>query len=151
MLLEDYHVLDATEELTPWRQTGTPETAQAPQWMRHKTLPSLPMTDLFFGERIEIENAKYIKIGGCVADITRLTALADSDQINSLTWLLENLLGEKETEQTELRDRCQAAAGSLLSDTFDTVLASRTHQYELWLEEVRGLDLLMAACRLRGC
>lgn len=69
------------------------------------------MTDLFFGERIEIENAKYIKIGGCVADITRLTALADSDQINSLTWLLENLLGEKETEQTELRDRCQAAAG----------------------------------------
>nr|WP_300678376.1 P-loop domain-containing protein [uncultured Acetatifactor sp.] len=151
LLLEDYHVLDATEELTPWRQTGTPETAQAPQWMRHKTLPSLPMTDLFFGERIEIENAKYIKIGGCVADITRLTALADSDQINSLTWLLENLLGEKETEQTELRDRCQAAAGSLLSDTFDTVLASRTHQYELWLEEVRGLDLLMAACRLRGC
>jgi len=173
LLLEDFRVLDATEECLAWRQTkqqggedGSEKTqaergivkeeglqsqaAGRAAWMTHKVLPSLQVPDLFFGERIEIENAKYIRLGNCVADITRLTALSDGDQQNSLTWLLEKLLSEQGKEQEELWERCAHAAESLLEDSFDTVHASKVHNYEMWLEQVRGLDLMMAACRLRG-
>ncbi len=165
LLLEDFEATDATKECLSWKreeqECHTQEeqaaeerlrgTGGAACWMRHKALPALQVPELFYGERIEIENAKYIRLGNCVTDITRLTALADGDQINSLTWLLEKLLSETGKEQTELRERCFQAAEGLLADSFDTVHASRTHNYELWLEQVRGLDLLMAACRLRKC
>ncbi len=101
------------------------------------------------GQCIRIENARYLKIGGFTADITRLTALTENGQPGSLTWLLEKLLFAEGDGDTDLRTRCESLMKSLFSASMDTVLASRTHRYELQLEQIRSLDLLMAAFRLR--
>ena len=118
-----------------------------------KTIRHLPWAGggnaLIPGQCIQIENARYLKIGGFTADITRLTALTENGQPGSLTWLLEKLLFSEGDSDTDLRTRCEALVKSLFSASMDTVLASRTHQYELQLEQVRSLDLLMAAFRLR--
>lgn len=150
LLLEDYMVSDRTEEVLGCREEPSEPTDGTHTWMEGKLLPRAAEGFAFSGgECVQIENARYIRIGCYVADITRLTAMEDADQINSLTWLLEKLLTEEGRENVDLNERCRAAAGALLSDTADTVLASGAHDYELRLEQVRGLDLLMAACRLR--
>lgn len=125
-------------------------TAGTHSWMRNRQLPYTGDNGtLTPGQCIQIENARYLKIGSLTADITRLTALTENGQPGSLTWLLEKLLSTENGENTDLRIQCESAAETLFSDSMDTVLSSRTHRYELWLEQVRGLDLLMAACRLR--
>ncbi len=119
-------------------------------WMHRKVLPlSGESTDFSCGQCVQIEHARYLKIGGFTADITRLTALTESAQAGSLIWLLEKLLSREYSRNADLRDICEAAAETLFHDSLDTVPASRAHQYELWLEQIRSLDLILAACRLR--
>lgn len=127
----------------------------APETESHSwtTIRHLPCTGggntLIPGQCIQIENARYLKIGGFTADITRLTALTENGQPGSLTWLLEKLLFSEDDADTDLQTRCEALVKSLFSASMDTVLSSRTHRYELQLEQIRSLDLLMAAFRLR--
>lgn len=142
------------ESDTRTQQTGqfaqnTPETGTH-SWTTSRHLPYAGEgSTLIPGQCIQIENARYLKIGGFTADITRLTALTEKGQPGSLTWLLEKLLFTEGQGDTDLRARCEALAETLFSDSRDTVLSSRTHRYELCLEQVRSLDLLMAAFRLR--
>lgn len=82
-------------------------------------------------------------------DVTRLTALGDEGQINTLAWLLEQLLWRSWPEGEDLNVCCRQLIQNLFEDSVDVVLASSSHGYELWLEEVRSLDLVMAAGRLR--
>jgi hypothetical protein len=103
--------------------------------------------EFFYCESVQIENARYIKIDEYVADISKLTAVISEDQINSLTYMLEGLLGEKDTEK-DLYERCMHQVEELYENTKSTIL-SFSHKYELWLENVRPIDLLMAVCRLR--
>lgn len=126
------------------------DTAAAHSWMRCKSLPrSAEGADFFFGQCVRIEHARYLKIGGFTADITRLTALTENAQASSLIWLLERLLSREDCVESDLREYCDAAVKTLFYDSRDTVLSSRTHQYDLWLDQIRSLDLIMAACRLR--
>lgn len=128
---------------------NAPETVTH-SWTTSRYLPYAGEgSTLILGQCIQIENARYLKIGGFTADITRLTALTEDGQPGSLTWLLEKLLFTEGQENMDLRARCEALAETLFSDSRDTVLSSRTHRYELCLEQVRSLDLLMAAFRLR--
>lgn len=139
----------------PWNATAartapaSPDTPAVHSWMRRKSLPrSAGGTDDFYGQCVRIEHARYLKIGGFTADITRLTALTESGQAGSLIWLLEQLLSNEDVA-ADLRECCDAAVGTLFYDSRDTMLSSHTHQYELWLEQIRSLDLILAACRLR--
>ena len=61
---------------------------------------------------------------------------------------LEQLIARAEYKEKDLKYCCEHLTERLFVQTMDTVL-SHTHKYELWLEAVRPLDLLMAACRLR--
>lgn len=85
-----------------------------------------------------------LKIGNYTADITHLSALTESGQPTSLVRLLETLLSADGRGDTELREGCEAAVERLFSDSTDII-----RPYGLWLEQVRSLDLIMAACRLR--
>lgn len=132
------------------RNGQTAPEAEAHSWMQRRYLPFAGENSLFVpGQCIQIENARYLKIGSFTADITRLTALTENGQPGSLTWLLEKLLFTESNAETDLRVRCESGVETLFSDSMDAVLSSRIHRYELWLEQVRSLDLLMAACRLR--
>lgn len=176
LLLEDYLVTDATEWAAPEeRNTPKSDPAAVPtaaavagstvpdatlpfagthSWMQHKYLSPAAVDGGFaLGQYVRFEQTRYIRLGSFTADVTRLTALTENGQYNSLAWLLERLLftdAENSGDSAaELRARCEAAVETLFHASMDAVPASRAHQYELWLEQVRSLDLLMAACRLR--
>ena len=119
-------------------------------WMERKTLPR----ELCCGEApcsrtVGIDHGRYIRLGEITADITRLTAVGAAGQVHTLAWLLEKLLSQDLYKEADLRVCCEQLVQSLFEDSADVILSSRGHAYEFWLEEVRGLDLLMAAARLR--
>ncbi len=152
LLLEDYRVQDRTEEVG--KLLCCEEIQNRPgepcKWMEHRSLPpKLCGKELPFSRSVRIDNGRFICLGEITADITRLTALGDEGQINTLAWLLEQLLWRSWPEGEDLNTCCGQLIQNLFEDSVDVVLASRSHGYELWLEEVRSLDLVMAAGRLR--
>lgn len=174
LLLEDYLVTDATEWIVQDGQDAPKHAAAAPShatpgspcplpslspagthsWMQHKYFsPAAADGGFTLGQYVRFEQTRYIRLGSFTADVTRLTALTESGQYNSLAWLLERLLltdAESDGDSAvELRARCEAAVETLFQTSMDAVPTSRAHQCELWLEQVRSLDLLMAVCRLR--
>lgn len=92
----------------------------------------------------------FYQIDDYVADVTKITAVAEESQMNSLTWLLEKLFMEEGSSDTDLKERCEKAVKELFSGTFDTVLSSHVHRYGLWLEQIRSLDLVMVVSRVRN-
>ncbi len=169
LLLEDYLISDITERLCRSQPfiseasaaDGAPQkvasadsamsaASRVHSWMCRKFLPrSAKGADYSYGQCVRIEHARYLKIGGFTADITRLTALTESAQAGSLIWLLEQLLSDPEYVEADLRESCDSAVKTLFRDSRDAILSSHAHQYEFWLEQIRGLDLVLAACRLR--
>ena len=120
-------------------------------WMREKYLPKIAgEKEFYLSKLVQIEHARYIKIDEYVADITRLTAIDSEEQINSLTRMIEGLLMETGNAEKDLSLRCNEAVEKLFAKAQNTTFGSKVHQYELWLEQVRGIDLLMAVSRLRG-
>lgn len=105
--------------------------------------------EFFYSQYVKIENARYIKINDYVADITKITAVVCDGQINSLAYLIEKLLMDTGEGEIDLLERCRKKIEGLIDNTRDTTL-SNTHQYELCLEMIRPLDLLMAVSRMRG-
>ncbi len=153
LLLEDYVVhdrTDETKELCRNRNCRALETLPH-TWMQKRYL-KCPMSDqpFFYSECVQIENARYIRIDDYVADITKLTAIVGQEQINTLAYLLERILAEKDGDGVLLNERCEKMAEGMFEESMNTTLASRGHKFELCLEEVRSIDLLMALCKLRG-
>lgn len=165
LMLEDYHVFDRTaqaREILSADRTekmmcneGNTNREKSPyQWTDHQTLPrEFSCNGFFYSQCVQIDHARYIKIDDITVDVTRITALIDDEQINSLMWLLEKLLqmdgGSTTANEKDLNDCCIKLIRRLFDDSMDTVLSSHSHRYEFWLEEVRSLDLVMAACRMR--
>ena len=56
---------------------------------------------------------------------------------------------EENMDNIDSKLRCEKKIKEMFESTRDKIL-SNTHKYEFWLEEVRTLDLLMAAGRMRG-
>lgn len=159
LLLEDYRVYDRTEEVREMLcceeiqnrpLVGESVQEEPCRWMEHKSMPQkLCGEELPFSRSVRIDNGRFICLGEITVDVTRLTALGDEGQINTLAWLLEQLLWRSWPERENLNVCCRQLIQNLFEDSVDVVLASRSHGYELWLEEVRSLDLVMAAGRLR--
>ncbi len=153
LLMEDYEAKDKTDLVEKILQEEQETSTIVPveksnNWTAKKQLHTMMnQREFFYCEAVQIENARYIKIDEYVADISKLTAVISDDQINSLTFLLEGLLGEKDTEK-DLYERCKRQVEALFENTKSTIL-SFSHKYELWLENVRPIDLLMTVCRLR--
>ena len=159
LLLEDYRAYDRTEEtkkllcseeIPNQMFLAGSVLADDYKWMKYRSLPQkLCVEELSYGQSIRIDNGRFICLGRITADIARLTALEDEGQISTLAWLLEQLLLHSWQEGEDLNSCCRQLTQNLFEDSVDVILASRSHAYELWLEEVRSLDLLMAAGRLR--
>ncbi len=151
LLMENYTAKDKTEyvcsQLRPLLPASTPDSgADKPQWTKHKAFLNEIKAEFYYSECVKIENARYIRIDDLVSDITKITAITSDGQINSLTYLLEGLLGD-ESGEAELIVKCNRLTAGLFDKSQNTIL-SNSHKYALWLEEVRALDLLMTVCRL---
>lgn len=153
ILMEDYVAKDKTayinEHIKPIIPDKKAETEIKPcTFMQEKSfVTEKNEAEFFYSECVKIENARYIKIDNYVSDITKITSVITDEQINSLTYLLEKIMSDK-GENTDLLARCKRVTADFLEKTQKTTL-SFSHQYELWLEQVRVIDLIMVACRMR--
>jgi len=153
ILMEDYIAKDKTayinERIKPILPDKKAETDIKPcVFMQKKSfVTEKNEAEFFYSECVKIENARYIKIDNYVSDITKITSVITDEQINSLTYLLEKIMSDKGTD-TDLSARCKRVTADFLEKTQKTTL-SFSHQYELWLEQVRVIDLIMVACRMR--
>lgn len=153
ILMEDYIAKDKTayinERIKPILPDKKAETDIKPcVFMQEKSfVTEKNEAEFFYSECVKIENARYIKIDNYVSDITKITSVITDEQINSLTYLLEKIMSDKGTD-TDLLARCKRVTADFLEKTQKTTL-SFSHQYELWLEQVRVIDLIMVACRMR--
>lgn len=153
ILMEDYIAKDKTayinERIKPILPDKKAETDIKPcVFMQEKSfVTEKNEAEFFYSECVKIENARYIKIDNYVSDITKITSVITDEQINSLTYLLEKIMSDKGTD-TDLLARCKRVTADFLKKTQKTTL-SFSHQYELWLEQVRVIDLIMVACRMR--
>lgn len=155
LLLEDYQVYDKTmelRELLPFGDSPHHETSdeRTHRWTEQRYLPAqYQLGEGYFGYTVQIDHERRISLGKLTADLTRLTALETPGQLYTLAWLLEMLLLRDRRQDEDLKSCCERLVETLFDDSLDVVLTSRTHRYELQLEEVRCLDLLLAALRLR--
>lgn len=118
------------------------------QWIKNRYfINSKKQKEFYYSECVQIENARYIKIDQYLADITKMTAIISDGQINSLAFLLESIF--METAEEDLIKQCKHKVDSMFLQSKDIIL-SNAYQYELWLEEIRGIDLFMAISRMRG-
>lgn len=160
LLMEDYECKDRTRDAKMLlgildeandRKNMTVHADSA--WMKEKYLQRKVSQENLLGSRcVEIMSTNQIRLNDNIANIAKLTAIISKEQMNNLAYQMEQLITDKDNENTELRSRCEHAVEGLFERTADTVLPY-THKYEFWLEEIRPLDLLMAVCRLResGC
>lgn len=154
LLLEDYQVYDKTLELSGLlscqNSSGNGESdGRTHRWTEQRSLPHSYRLEQYTGYTVQFDHERRICLGGMTADLTRLTALEAPGQLYTLAWLLEMLLTRDWQQDEDLKSCCERLVQHLFEDSRDVVLTSRTHQYELQLEEVRCLDLLLAAFRLR--
>ncbi|MBD5530457.1 MAG: ATPase [Lachnospiraceae bacterium] len=155
LLLEDYRVYDKTPEtrelLSEWEpQCGEETCGEVHKWMEQKNLPIEPqLGEILRGHIVQINNSRSIRLGEITADVSRLTALDAQGQLHTLAWLLEKLLLGDRQQEEDLRVCCERLIRNLFEGSSDMTLNAHVHEYEPWLEEVRCLDLLMAAARLR--
>ncbi len=166
LLLEDYRVYDKTAEIREMLTYGESEDGgEQPEgdrgsngephkntyrWTNQRYLPGkLQLSELYSGYTVQIDSERRVWLGEITADLTCLTALKSPGQLYTLAWLLEILLLWDRPQEEDLKSCCERLVQKLFGDSRDVVLTSRTHGYELQLEQVRGLDLLMAAFRLR--
>ena len=155
LLMEDYAAAEKTEYVREHlceafgEQSARNIEPPAHQWTKERYLQmSAAENKFFYSECVQIENAKYIKINHYTADITKMTAIICEGQVNSLAYLLEKIFME-ENEAIDLLDRCRKKIKELIAGTMDAAL-SNTHKYELQLEMIRPIDLMMAVNRVRG-
>lgn len=155
LLMEDYMAEEKTQYVREHlcvvfeEQSAHNIVMPAHQWTKERYLQMPDAKNKFFySECVQIENARYIKINHYTADITKMTAIICEGQINSLAYLLEKIFME-EDEGTNLLDRCKKKTKELIAGTMDSAL-SDTHKYELQLEMIRPIDLVMAVNRVRG-
>lgn len=155
LLMEDYQAINKTEyvkkivtkTVAAWSQRGDYGKYQ---WTENRYLSSNHLkNDFYYSKTVKIENARYIQIDDFLADITKMTAIISDEQINSLAFLLERLLMEAREEKEDLIQKCRNNVDKLFLQAVDAMLIN-THKYELWLEEIRGIDLFMAVSRMRG-
>lgn len=158
MLLEDYRVYDKTMEIRDMLLCAGSEDGgeygdgqRLCRWTERRVLPhELRLGERYAGYTVQFDHERCIRLGEITADLKYLTVLDSPGQLHTLAWLLEMLLLQERSQDGDLRFCCERLVQDMFEDFRDVALTSRTHGYELQLEEVRGLDLLMAAFRLRN-
>lgn len=152
LMMEDYRLEDMTEKVRKLLDFSGTEDCVADEdmeghvWTKERLWRTEPGGGDFTGSHHIDAHTGWIKVGNFTSDISRMTSVVCEGQANSLSYLLGRIIGGQGSYD-DLNKCCKHAVSLLFSGAVDLVIP-KNHEY-LWLEEVRALDLLMAASRLR--
>lgn len=151
ILMNDYVAKDVTGELQRLKLPANVSEEREAKWTDDRKLVQKQTTQAFLYFRsVETENEKKIVLDEYSADITLLTAIQRSDQMNALACVMEQLLTDKEAGSLQLLEK----VGEITQKTFGGE-GFRSHSLLpdtawRWYEEIRPLDAYCCANRMRG-
>lgn len=120
-------------------------------WMEQRFLvPRKTNQPFLYFRSVASENAKKIILDEFSADITLLTALVSENQLNSLAYLMEQLLTDREADRAELIKVTDEIASIMYLPDINDRMLSYSFKIERWFEAVRPIDIFCCANRMRG-
>lgn len=150
ILMDNYSVKDITQEI---REICWPvynmrvETAHFVE-LRYLIPPRENQPFLYF-HTVETENEKKIIIDEYNVDITLLTAIISTPQVNSITYALLLLLQDINSDESDMLSRIKKLLSNLFNEE-QYVYSSVSIASEKWYEEIRPLDVFYCICRMKG-
>ncbi len=156
LIMEDYICKNITKDIKESRMFieyfNYPKTdIDITNWKHQRYLLQKETTQPFlFFKTIKTENNKLISLDEYVSDITSLTQIKNSYQINMLASIVEMILVDKEAGKKEMKEIIMEKLTSAYSNNkFNqgTYMTSGEHR---WYEEVRIVDILCTINRMRG-
>lgn len=151
LLMDEYRIFDRTEAAAKMISGQNRDVLEAAAWTKERYLAPVTLKESIFlnSSCVTIEDARYLKLGELTSNITRLTAIKTDGQIMTLTLLLKKLIAEEGREDEDLFLRCKELTGQISEIVSDAFLTGK-NPFELWMEEVRPMDLFFAVSRMRG-
>ncbi len=96
------------------------------------------------------ENTKKIILDEYNADITLLTALTSENQLNTLTYMMERLLTEQNSDRADLMEVIYKLFEDMYLNQIGEPSTSFNFKMESWFEAVRPIDVFCCVSRMRG-
>jgi hypothetical protein len=164
LLMEDYNIVDITQELNALNKEDmgykadmyiiSPDTSAAElpiQLLKTRYLmPQQSLMEFAITKYILIDRTHFIKIDSYITDVTHLTSIISKYQMYALAWILERLLTDENSASDELLKKVTQLSELIKhKDIIETVL-SNAYDIEPWFEEVRPLEIVAAVNRMRG-
>ncbi len=148
ILMEDYLPKEITDEVKklPLRPINKEEETAHFESSR-RLLPRGTNQPLLYVQKVETENEKRIIIDEYTSDITHLTAIISSNQLNTLAYAAEQLLciaDAAEYELIELSEKCINAAFG------DDEMSALPENSGSFYEEIRPIEIYSCLNRMRG-
>lgn len=150
ILMDNYSAKDITQKI---REICLPaynlevETAHFTE-LRYMVPAKLNKSFLFF-QTVETENERNIIIDEYNVDITLLTAIVSTPQVNSITYALLQLLQDITSDEDDILSKIKKLLSSFFSEE-QNVYSSVSIDSGKWYEEVRPLDVFYCICRMKG-
>lgn len=151
ILMDDYVAKDITTEVVELELSqNIPETHKA-NWTEIRRLVPRQTTQAFLYFRsVETENEKKIILDEYSADITLLTSVLSSDQMNTLACVMEQLLTDKEVDDAELIEKSTIIAAQIFNGSEFESRSLLADTKLRWYADIRPLDIFCCANRMRG-
>jgi len=150
ILMDNYRAENITEEI---RALGLPagmeEKTQAHWQTTRRLVPRETNQPFLYFKSVETENEKRIILDDYSADITLLTAVLTSGQMNTLAYVAEHLLLDMEADNEEMIQKIQQIIRKLFSAGTDTV-SLPSGAARRFYEEIRPIDVFCCVNRMYG-
>lgn len=149
ILMDKYLPKDITKEIESLNISAFISNESEAEWTHKRYLYQKEIMQPFlYFKNIETENQKKIILDNYYADITLLTAIKSNNQLNTLAYVMEQLLTDKETDSGELLQKSYLIIERLFND--GEILSLIPALAQRFYEEIRPIDAFCCINRMRG-
>ncbi len=151
ILMDNYFAKNITEEVKTLDLPVCTNEETPAEWINRRFLIPIATNQPFLYFRTDSsKNTKMIVLDSYSADITLLTALVSENQLHSLTYMIEQVLINTDSNKTDLMQTSNEIVEKMYSPEVNNTIMSFDFNIERWFEAVRPIDIFCCANRMRG-
>lgn len=151
ILMDDYIARNITDKVKTLDLAECRVEETRAKWMEKRYLiPKQTYEPFIYFNYISNENTKKIILDEYNADITLLTALTSENQLNTLTYMMERLLTEQNSDRADLMEVIYKLFEDMYLNQIGEPSTSFNFKMESWFEAVRPIDVFCCVSRMRG-
>lgn len=151
ILLDNYQPYDITDMVKGKLKQNKKSRLDVTNWQNDRVmLPIKSEKEFLYFKTVKTENAKKIVFDEYVSDITMLTTLISDEQINTVAFIIEKIIEQKNVSQFSLIELIEKVSDEILkmsNNTNTSLIYSKSFR---WFEQVRTIDIFGAINRMRG-